>query len=107
MSFLNAVINKVKDEALREQLQERIAIIEHKIKFMDKVPVACLDTHNNLNYALTEVISCAGGILHDFVEYRQSGYLYGKRNHDAGADGHCSAAYWIKAGRLFNTTVFI
>lgn len=68
MSFLNAVINKVKDEAVREQLQERIAIIEHKIKFMDKVPVACLDTHNNLNYALAEVILGAGGILHDFID---------------------------------------
>lgn len=68
MSFLNAVINKVKDEALREQLQERVAIIEHKIKFMEKVPVACLDTHNNSNYALAEVILCAGGILHDFVD---------------------------------------
>lgn len=68
MSFLNAVINKVKDEALREQLQERIAIIEHKIKFMEKVPVACLDTHNDLNYGLAELILCAGGLLHDFVD---------------------------------------
>ena len=35
---------------------------------MDKVPVACLDTHNRLNYALEEVILSAGGILHDFTE---------------------------------------
>lgn len=68
MSFLNAVINKVKDEVLREQLQERADIIGHKIKFMDKVPVACLDTHNRLNYALEEVILSAGGILHDFTD---------------------------------------
>ncbi|WP_316812507.1 hypothetical protein [Pedobacter heparinus] len=67
MSFLNAVINKVKDEALREDLQERAAIIQHKIKFMDKVPVACLDSHNNLNYALEEVIVDAGGLIHDFI----------------------------------------
>ncbi|WEK18627.1 MAG: hypothetical protein P0Y49_17705 [Candidatus Pedobacter colombiensis] len=66
MSFLNAVINKVKDEALREQLQERIDLIQHKIKFMDKVPVVCLDTNNKLNYALEEVILAAGGIFHDF-----------------------------------------
>ena len=66
MSFLNAVINKVKDEALREQLQERIDLIQHKIKFMDKVPVACLDSENGFNYMLEEVILTAGGILHDF-----------------------------------------
>lgn len=68
MSFLNSVINKVKDEALREQLQDRKDIIEHKIKFMDKVPVACLDTDNKLNYALEEVILSAGGILYDFTQ---------------------------------------
>lgn len=68
MSFLNAVINKVKDEALREQLQERIDIIQHKIKFMDKVPVACLDAGNKVNYALEEVIVDAGGLLHDFID---------------------------------------
>jgi iron complex transport system substrate-binding protein len=68
MSFLNAVINKVKDEALREQLQERVDIIQHKIKFMDKVPVACLDAGNKVNYALEEVIVDAGGLLHDFID---------------------------------------
>lgn len=67
MSFLNAVINKVKDEAMREQLQERADIIEHKIKFMDKVPVACLDSRNQPNYALEEVILKAGGLLQDFT----------------------------------------
>lgn len=68
MSFLNSVINKVKDEVLREQLQDRKDIIEHKIKFMDKVPVACLDTDNKLNYALEEVILSAGGLMYDFAE---------------------------------------
>nr|WP_121271012.1 hypothetical protein [Pedobacter schmidteae] len=67
MSFLNGVINKVKDEALREQLQERADIIEHKIKFMDKVPVTCLDSRNRPNYALEEVILKAGGLLQDFT----------------------------------------
>lgn len=67
MSFLNATINKVKDEVLREQLQERVEIIKHKIKFMDKVPVACLDSHNKSNFAFEEIIISAGGILHDFV----------------------------------------
>jgi hypothetical protein len=67
MSFLNAVINKVKDEALREQLQERVDLIQHKIKFMDKIPVACLDTNNQLNYRLEEVILAAGGMYQDFI----------------------------------------
>lgn len=66
MSFLNAAINKVKDEALREQLQERVDIIQHKIKFMDKVPVACLDSRNQVNYLLEEVVVEAGGLLYDF-----------------------------------------
>lgn len=68
MSFLNAVINNVKDETLQEQLWERTAIIEHKIKFIERVPVACLNSHNEFNYALAEVVLAAGGILHDFVD---------------------------------------
>lgn len=46
MSFLNAVINQVEDEEVRESLQERVDIIQHKIKFMDRVSVACLDSNN-------------------------------------------------------------
>ena len=68
MSFLAAVINKVKDETVREQLQERVDIIRHKIKFMNKVPVACLDSHNRLNYTLEEVILNAGGLLYDLTD---------------------------------------
>jgi hypothetical protein len=61
MSILNAVINNVEDESLREGLQERVDIILHKIKFMDKVPVACLDTHNLQSTVLDVLISEAGG----------------------------------------------
>ena len=61
MSFLNAVINNVEDEDLREELQERIDIILHKIKFMDKVPVAVLDSYNNPSRLLDVVIESAGG----------------------------------------------
>jgi len=68
MSFLATVINKLKDETVREQLQERVDIIRHKIKFMDKVPVACLDSHNRLNYTLEEVILNAGGLLYDLTD---------------------------------------
>ncbi|SEA74619.1 hypothetical protein [Pedobacter hartonius] len=61
MSFLNAVINNVEDETLREILQERVDIILHKIKFMDKVPVCCLDNENINNPVLNMLIEAAGG----------------------------------------------
>lgn len=63
MSFLNAVINKVEDEVLSEELQERVDLIQHKIKFMEPVTVACLDTENHLNRDLEGIINDAGGIL--------------------------------------------
>jgi len=61
MSFLNAVINNVEDESLREELQERVDIVEHKIKFMDKVPVCCLGRENVINPVLNILIEAAGG----------------------------------------------
>ena len=67
MSFLNAVINRVGDEQLRENFQERVDIIQHKIKFMDKVAVACLDTRNNLKKDLEALIAEAGGVLQDDI----------------------------------------
>ena len=65
MSFLNAVINNVEDEELREGLQERVGIIGHKIKFMDKVPVACLDLDNIPSAVLNVVIEAAGGEMQE------------------------------------------
>ncbi len=65
MSFLNAVINKVEDGALRERFQERVDLVQHKIKFMDKVAVACLDTGNALVKDLEGLINDAGGVLQD------------------------------------------
>jgi hypothetical protein len=61
MSFLNAVINNVEDEPLRDALQQRVDIILHKIKFMDKVPVCCLDRGNINNPVLNMLIEAAGG----------------------------------------------
>lgn len=65
MSFLNAVINKIEDEALREAFQERVDLVQHKIKFMDKVTVACLNTDNTLVKNLEGLIMDAGGELQD------------------------------------------
>jgi hypothetical protein len=61
MSFLNAVINAVQDEFVKEQLQDRIDIVGHKIKFMDKVPVAVLNSKNEVNQQLNELVVLAGG----------------------------------------------
>ncbi len=79
MSFLNELINSENDEILREELHERIALVAHKIKFMDKVPVVCLDTFNLPNVMLTYEINEAGGILETdilgavYLIYYQSG----------------------------------
>jgi hypothetical protein len=63
MSFLNELINSENDEILREELHERVDIVTHKIKFMDKVPVVCLDTTNTQNLFLANEINAAGGLL--------------------------------------------
>ena len=68
MSFLNALINNVGDETLREDLQERVDIILHKIKFMDKVPVICLDTHNTPNHVLNVLLEAVGGEVLEIAE---------------------------------------
>lgn len=65
MSFLNAIINKVEDEVSREALEDRVALIQHKIKFMDKVAVACVDTNNRRVNNLEGLINEAGGILQE------------------------------------------
>jgi len=65
MSFLNAAINKVEDGDLRERLQERVDLVQHKIKFMDKVAVACLNTANSPLGDLEGLINDAGGELQD------------------------------------------
>ena len=63
MSFLNEVINSVEDEALRELLQERVDLVLHKIKFMEKIHVICLDTNNQLNPRLKDLVEAAGGVM--------------------------------------------
>lgn len=68
MSFLNALINNVGDETLREDLQERVDIILHKIKFMDKVPVTCLDTNNTPNHILNVLLEAVGGEVLEIVQ---------------------------------------
>jgi len=61
MSFLNELINSVTDDELREQLHERVDIVIHKIKFMDKIAVACLSIDNEIHPPLDHLIDLAGG----------------------------------------------
>ena len=78
MSFLNELFIGL-DASMREDLQERLDIVEHKIKFMDKVPVAFLDVSNTPGYLLSEEITFAGGMLETdilsavFIIYYQPG----------------------------------
>jgi iron complex transport system substrate-binding protein len=65
MSFLNEVINEVVDGVFREELQERVEIILHKIKFMDAVPVICLDTDNKPSKRLKHLLETAGGVVQE------------------------------------------
>lgn len=78
MSFLNDLFIGL-DATKQEELQERLDLVEHKIKFMDKMPVACLDANNNPNYLLSEEISASGGMVETdilsavFIIYYQPG----------------------------------
>ena len=65
MSFLNELINSEMDEDLREQLHERVDIVIHKIKFMEKIPVACLTIDNEIHSPFDYLIELAGGELVD------------------------------------------
>jgi hypothetical protein len=62
MSFLNDLLNNL-NPVVKEELQERLDIVSHKIKFMDKVPVVCLDLNNNPSFLLSEEIALAGGMI--------------------------------------------
>lgn len=63
MSFLNELINAEPNLALREELLDRLAIVEHKIKFIDKVPVCFLDTLGQPHFELASCAELAGAVL--------------------------------------------
>jgi len=78
MSFLNDLFIGL-DATKLEDLQERLDIVTHKIKFMDKVPVALLDVSNTPGYYFAEEIALAGGMIESdimsavFIVYYQPG----------------------------------
>ena len=63
MSSLNELINTENNTELREELLERLAIVEHKIKFIDKVPVCFLDSEGHPNLVLSAVAELGGASI--------------------------------------------
>jgi len=63
MSSLSELINAENDAVLQEELLERLAIVEHKIKFMDKVPVCFLDTLGQPHIELSSFAELGGAVL--------------------------------------------
>ena len=63
MTTLDELIQKEKDLSFRTELEERLAIVEHKIKFMDKVNLCILDTEGHPNITLTSLTQIAGAVL--------------------------------------------
>ena len=63
MSSLNQLIDTVQNPELREELIERLAIVEHKIKFIDQTPVCFLDTLGQPNIALAAYAELGGAVL--------------------------------------------
>jgi len=63
MPSLHELINTEDDTNLREELIERLAIVEHKIKFIDKVPVCFLDTLGQPHVGLLTIAELGGAAV--------------------------------------------
>lgn len=62
MAFLDHLLVNLSPAKI-EELKERLELVEHKIKFMDKPQVACLNADASSNFYLSEEISLAGGMV--------------------------------------------
>lgn len=63
MSSLKELINTEKNAELREELLERLAIVDHKIKFIDKVPVCFLDSEGRPYLSLSSIAGLGGAVV--------------------------------------------
>ncbi len=63
MSALDGLIKKNIEPSLHEELEERLAIVEHKMKFMDKVMVGVVNTAGVPSVDLTAALNLAGAIV--------------------------------------------
>ncbi|MBY0244852.1 MAG: hypothetical protein K2Q03_05300 [Sphingobacteriaceae bacterium] len=60
MTFLSTQINNISDSFTKEQLLERLELVAHKIKFMDKFPILVLDSQNRINPIINSILDFAG-----------------------------------------------
>lgn len=63
MSSLNNLVNSENNTELRDAMFERLAIVEHKIKFIEKVPVCFLDSLGQPLLNLGEFVMLSGAAL--------------------------------------------
>ncbi len=63
MSSVNELIIAQTTDQQREDLLDRLAIVEHKIKFIDKVPVCFLDSEGEIKLNLGDLAVLAGAVL--------------------------------------------
>lgn len=62
MAFIEDLLKDLPTDRI-EELQERMDLVEHKIKFMDKPTVVCVDASGFPTFLLAEEISLAGGLV--------------------------------------------
>lgn len=63
MSSLSELIQTENNVALGEELIERLALVEHKIKFIDKVPVCFLDSLGQPHLSLVNFAEAGGAVV--------------------------------------------
>lgn len=61
MAEIRELINGLADAQLKEDLTERLDLVQHKIKFMESIPVCVLDSLGNPNLLLSDFLLSAGG----------------------------------------------
>lgn len=62
MAFIDSLLINLPSAKI-EEIQERLDLVAHKIKFMDKPSVVCLDAAGFPGFWLSEEISLAGGMV--------------------------------------------
>ncbi len=68
MSLIKEIVNNINNQDEREELTDRLNIIEHKIKFREKIPVWLPELDNTLSKSIVEIVEFVGGVV---VEHAQ------------------------------------
>lgn len=59
------ILQGVENAELREIFTERLELVEHKLKFIESMPIAFVGMSNEANLALLPYVEAAGGMLVD------------------------------------------